>query len=74
MKVEKIVKTFLSLALLTVFLPMIFVERYTVHYSTLGDKTYSSPRFELLLVPIFFIVMIMLIMLWRKELENWLEK
>ena len=72
--VDKLFKTFSTLALLTAFLPVIFAKKYTVHYETLGDRTYSSPRFELFAIPIFFIVMMVLTMLWRKELEKYFDK
>lgn len=73
MTAEKLVKIFLTLAGFTTFLPAIFVKTYTVHYLTLGDRTYSTPRFELFFIPLFFIVLTVLTALWREEIDNYFE-
>lgn len=71
--VEKIKKTFVTLAVVTLFLPILFLRVHTVIYS-FGKVEHTEPRFQLFLVPLAFITLWLLTELWDKELKKILEK
>lgn len=74
MTLDKIRKFLLTGMLITLLFPLIFVKTYSVTYSTLGTRTYSIPRFELFLIPLVFLVLTVLTVIWSKEIESYLNK
>ena len=67
----KIDKILISLVLITVFLPVIFTKKHVVHYLTLGDIAYETPRSELFSIPLGLIIILIITMVWRKELKRY---
>lgn len=41
---------------------------------TLGTRDYSIPRFELFLIPLVFLVLAVLTIIWDKEISKYLDK
>lgn len=63
MNVKIIQKTLLSLLLITLTLPIIFTNEIVTPYTK-----YTEPRFELFAIPISFLILLILTVIWEDEL------
>jgi hypothetical protein len=66
LKFEYRLKFLLSCIVLTVFLPMMFPETVIHHYSTLPDLVLKTPRLELFYIPIGFLILLALNLIWHE--------
>jgi hypothetical protein len=63
---EKLQKILLTLIAIGFTLPFIFYTSYTVNYETLGERTYYYPNYPLLIVPIVFLCLFVITLIWDK--------
>lgn len=74
MTTKKIAKVLITAVIITLPLPLILFESHTVDYGTLGKRMYHMPRVELFSIPIFFLILLVLLLVWRNEIDKFLEK
>ncbi len=67
---NKLQKICITLALITIMFPLIFTKKTVHYYISLPDQILYEPRMELFVIPLSFIVLTVVISIWKEEINK----